>query len=208
MTRVNGVRCGGFTLVEILVAIAILTVITVMAYAGYNELVLQSEMAKEKMDRVRAVQSAVLKLSQDFAQLEPRPVREPLGVGVQPALRADARLGSLVQLTRAGWANPAGIGRSTLQRVEYRLENDVLLRDQHLSLDSVVEDQPSQVKLLDKVRALRIEFLDVQQQWSSEWPRAGTSSLRARPLAIRFDLELEDWGTITRIVEVSNVTTN
>ena len=73
-------KARGFTLVEILVAIAILTVITVMAYAGYNELAHQSELATERMDRVRAVQTTVLKLSQDFEQLEPRPVREPLGV--------------------------------------------------------------------------------------------------------------------------------
>ncbi len=205
----TSMKTRGFTLVEILVAIAILTVITVMAYAGYKELAHQADLANERMDRVRAIQTAVLKLSQDFEQLEPRPVREPIGGGMQPALRADARLGALVQFTRAGWANPAGTGRSTLQRVEYRLENGSLYRDQHLSLDAVVDDQPAQIKLVDKVRAVRFEFLNEIQQWSAEWPRQSTElSIRGRPFAVKFELELEDWGTITRIVEVSNVTVN
>jgi general secretion pathway protein J len=199
----------GFTLIEILVAIAIFTVVGILAMAGYNQLSHQAELANDRMQRVRAVQMAVLKIAQDFEQLEPRPIREPLGTGTQPALRVDARTGTLVQLTHAGWANPAGIGRSTLQRVEYRLDNNILFRDQHLALDSVLNDEPVHIQLLDKVRALRLEFMDLQQQWSPDWPRSGSSiSVRGRPLAVKFELELEDWGTITRIVEVSNVTVN
>ncbi len=202
-------KYSGFTLVEILVAVAIFTVVGILAMGGYNQLQHQSEIANDRMERMRAVQLTVLKLAQDFEQLEPRPVREPLGSGEQPALRVDTRTGALVQLTRAGWANPAGIGRSTLQRVEYRLENDVLFRDQHLALDSVLNDDPIRIRLLDKVRSLKFEFLDVQQQWSSEWPRSGMpESLRGRPLAVKFELELEDWGKITRVIEVSNVTVN
>jgi general secretion pathway protein J len=202
-------KVRGFTLVEILVATAILAIISVLAYGGYNELTQQASIANDQMQRVRAIQTAVLKLSQDFIQLEPRPVREPLGSGTQAALRVDSRTGSLLSLTRSGWANPAGVGRSTLQRVDYRLENDVLFRDQHQSLDSVIDAEPLHLKLLDRVKAIRFEFLDVQQQWSTEWPRAGApASIRGRPLAVKFEIDLEDWGTITRIVEVSNVTIN
>lgn len=196
-------------MIEILVSVAILTIVSVMAYGGYSELTHQAEIANDRMQRVRAVQTAMLKLAQDFEQLESRPVREPLGAGMQPALRADTRTGSLVQLTRAGWSNPAGVGRSTLQRVEYKLEGPVLYREQHAALDSVLNDEPVRIALLDKVRAVRFEFLDVQQQWSTEWPKLGAATgLRGRPLAVKIELELEDWGTITRLVEVSNVTTN
>src|SRR5882724_3693688 len=199
-------KARGFTLVEIFVAIAIFTAVAVLAFGGYNQLVHQSELADARMKRVRAIQTTVLRLSQDFAELEPRPVREPIGSGVQPALYSGSRTGSLVQLTRAGWANPAGIGRSTLQRVEYALEGGVLFRLQHAALDTVLNDEPAKVQLLDAVRGLRFSFLDVQQQWSPDWPRPGQqASVRGRPLAVRIELELEDWGTITRLVEVSNV---
>jgi len=191
------------------VAVAIFTVVGILAMSGYNQLSRHGEIAAERMARVRAVQTAMLKLTQDFAQLEPRPVREPLGSNLQPALRADPRTGAVVQLTRAGWPNPAGIGRSTLQRVEYRWENDVLYRDQHGALDAVLDAEPLRLKLLDKVRAIRFEYLDVQQQWSKEWPRVGAPpGSRGRPLAVKIELELEDWGTITRIVEVSNAAVN
>jgi general secretion pathway protein J len=202
-------KTRGFTLVEILVAIAILAVMTALAYGGYNQLSRQSDMANERMQRARAIQNAVLRLAQDFEELEPRPVREPIGAGVQPALYVGAKSGGLVQLTRAGWANPAGIGRPTLQRVQYSLDGGKLIREQRAVLDAVLDDEPVKIELLDNVKNVHIEFLDVQQQWSPDWPRAGApAALRARPLAVRFDLELEDWGTITRIVEISNATIN
>ena len=202
-------KTRGFTLVEVLVAVAILGIVSIMAYSGYNELSSQAQIANDRMQRVRSVQTAMLKLAQDFEQLDARPVREPMGAGTQPALRADTRTGSLVQLTHAGWANPAGIGRSTLQRVEYKLEGTVLYREQHRALDSVLNDAPVRVALLEKVHTIRFEFLDLQQQWSNEWPRLGTAvGPRGRPLAVRITVELEDWGTITRTIEVSNVTAN
>jgi general secretion pathway protein J len=202
-------KTRGFTLVEILVAITILTVVGFLAMGGYNQLLHQSELADNRMKRVRAIQSAVLKLSQDFAELEPRPVREPIGAGMQPALSTGSRVNALVQLTRAGWANPAGISRPTLQRVEYSLDNGTLYRTQHAVLDAIINDEPIKIALLDNVKSLRIDFLDVQQQWSPDWPRPGQqNSFRARPLAARFELELEDWGSISRVVEVSNVTVN
>lgn len=197
----------GFTLIEILVAIAIFTVVGVLAMGGYTQLVTQSEIANQRMQRVRAIQTAMLKLTQDFEQLEPRPVREPIGAGAQPALIA--RAGSEVEFTRAGWANPAGIGRPTLQRVRYSLQDNKLVREYHAALDAVLNDEPKKIELIDQVKSFRVEFLDAQQQWSPDWPRAGgQSSLRARPVAVKIELELDDWGAITRIVEVSNVAVN
>jgi general secretion pathway protein J len=202
-------RTRGFTLIEILVAIAIFAVVSILAYGGYNQLVMQRDLVSDRMQRMRAIQTTMLKLTQDFAQLEPRPVREPIGSGLQPALNSDARAGALVRLTRAGWANPAGVGRSTLQRIDYQLDNGSLIREQYATLDSVLNAEPLKTLLLENVRSLKFEFLDVQQQWAPEWPRPGApSAFRARPLAVKIELELDDWGLITRIVEVSNVTVN
>ena len=55
--------------------------------------------------------------------IEPRPIREPLGESVEPAVRAGDSVEYKLELTRSGWSNPAGLPRSTLQRVAYRLQN-------------------------------------------------------------------------------------
>lgn len=198
-------RGAGFTLVEMLVSIAIFSLIAAMAYGGYNTLVRQSEQANERMARVRAVQRAVTRLTQDFAELEPRPVREPIGDAVEPALRADRRTQYLAFLTRAGWSNPAGLARPTLQRVAYRLEDGKLYRDHWSALDTTLANEPITAELLAEVRALEFRFLDPGGQWQEQWPPLGTApelGRRLRPLAVEIILELDDWGRISRLVEV------
>ena len=75
---------------EVLVAVAIFVIVGALAMGGYNELVKQSDIVEINARRTRAVQRTVQRMVQDFATLEPRPVREPIGDSLEPALRADA----------------------------------------------------------------------------------------------------------------------
>jgi general secretion pathway protein J len=198
----------------------IFAIVAVMAMSGYTELARQSERLTTNIQRVRAVQMAVMRLSQDFAELEPRPIRDQLGSGSVPALLADGRNETIAEFTRAGWSNPAGVPRATLQRVALRLENGKLYRDYWTVLDRTLANQPVQVVLLDQVRAVRLRFMASNRSWSTQWP--ATNSLGAaatpnplnpsgaptsaayslRPIAVELTLELEDWGVITRLIEV------
>lgn len=199
-------RARGFTLVELLVAIAIFVIVGTLAMGGYNELVKQSNIVETNNARSRAVQAAVQRMAQDFATLEPRPVREPLGDSFQPALRADERTEHLVDLTHSGWSNPAGVPRSTLQRVTYRLEEDRLRRDYWYVLDRTLSAEPASTVLLDRVTEVKLRYMDANRRWHQQWPPNGYSApdmLRVRPIAVEITLELEDWGTITRLVEVA-----
>jgi len=196
----------GFTLLEVLIAVAIFTVVGAMAMGGYNELYGQSLIVDENMNRVRSVQTAVMRMSQDFAELEPRPVREPVGDGNQPALSADGRSLDIVSLTRSGWSNSAGLQRSTLQRVTYRLEDDKLYRDQWAVLDRTLATEPLTTLLVERVRSVELRFLDANRAWREAWPvdrNTGLAGQRARPLAVEFTIELEDWGRIVRLIEVA-----
>jgi len=203
----------GFTLLEVLVAVAIFAVVGTLAMTGYTQLARQSEHIEENMKRVRGIQLAVMRFTQDFAELEPRPVRDPLGSAAQPALLADGRSTTLVELTRAGWSNPAAVQRATLQRAAYRLEDNKLYREHWLVLDRTLATEPIRVELLDKVRSVRFRFMDANRVWQEAWPAqnlnsapagltTGAPGMTERPLAVEVVLELEDWGTLTRIIEV------
>jgi general secretion pathway protein J len=200
-------RQHGFTLMEVLVAVAIFAIIGVMALSGYNELSSQGTQANKNSARVRQVQSAVYRMVLDFEQLEPRPVRESLGQSMEPALEAKAGTSPLVMLSRAGWSNPAGIQRSTLQRVTYRIEDGKLYRDYWVVMDRTQTLEPTHTQLLDRVKSASLRFMDFNRQWNEQWPPPGSIAQGAlpnlRPIAVEINLELEDWGKIKRIVEVS-----
>jgi general secretion pathway protein J len=197
---------GGFTLMELLVAMAIFAIVGTLALSGYTELQRQSEYAEQRLERTREVQRAVQTIVQDLAQLEARPVREPLGEARLPALLARDGAEYQVEFTRAGWSNTAGLPRPTLQRVGYRMDQEGLWRDHWPVLDRTLALEPVRRRLLGSVRAVRLRFMTPGREWVDRWPatEGGTDAeSRARPVAIEVVLDLEDWGEIRRIVEVA-----
>ncbi|NJD31934.1 MAG: type II secretion system protein GspJ [Gammaproteobacteria bacterium] len=197
----------GFTLLELLVAIAIFAVVGTLALSGYTELQKQSEYADKRLERTREVQRAVQTITQDLEQIEPRPIREPLGEGQVPAVLAAGSLEYGLQFTRAGWSNTAGVARPTLQRVGYRIDQDGLWRDHWPMLDRTIATEPTRRKLLTGVRSVTFRFMDASRNWVESWPDTsqgaqGTPDPRARPAAIEVNIDLEDWGRIRRVIEV------
>jgi general secretion pathway protein J len=166
-------RARGFTLLEVLVAIFVFAVVALMAYGGYNQLTRQDEIVDRNASRTRAIQSTVQRMAEDFTMLEPRPVREPLGDSIDPALRADKRTETLAELTRSGWSNPAGVSRSTLQRVAYRVQDNKLERAYWNALDRTMSAEPTSAVLLDKVKTVAFRFMDQNQSWHTQWPPLG-----------------------------------
>jgi general secretion pathway protein J len=203
-------KARGFTLVELMVAILILAIMATMAYGAIQNSVANRDIIQANEKRLLEVQTAMRVMTQDFVQLVPRPVRQPVGDGWLPALQGEASGTPLVSFTRGGWANPAGIQRPGLQRVAYVLENGTLRREHWPVLDATLASVTLKRELVTKVRSFRIRYMDVGRQWRESWPVQGVASPGAlpgedlsRPIAVEVTLELEDWGTIMRVIEVA-----
>lgn len=202
-------RTRGFTLIELLVALFISAVIFALGYGALQQALSNRGALQENQDRLSALVNAMRILSQDFGQLAPRPTRSLVGDGADPALLADGRTDTLVTFTRMGWANPAGIQRPALQRVRYAFDNGSLYREHWRVLDPVLGAQPVRRRLLDRVRSVRFRYMENGRSWTDQWPGLVTGGdprqpqLRRRPIAVEVTLELEDFGTVTRLIEVA-----
>lgn len=197
---------SGFTLIEVLVALAIFGVMTALAYAALGSSLSNADFLSERMDRLQAVQRAVRHLSSDLMQTAPRPVRQPLGDTSSPALFTSLSGNFALELTHGGWGNPAGLPRGTLQRSAYRLEEDELVRYHWTVLDQTFSNEPVAVVLLDNVDSLLFRYLADNGEWSEVWPpqgQPGAGDPRARPRAVEILLTLADEGEIRRVLEIA-----
>ena len=221
-------RHRGFTLVELLVALFIAAVMFAIGYGAIRQALASHEALKDSQAHLLELQNAVRVMEQDFVQLAPRPVRQPVGdEPAQPALAGGASgtqtaLNSatttttgplpIVALTRTGWANPRGLQRTGLQRVAYFLENGTLRREHWSVLDPTLASTTVRRDLMTHVKAVTIRYMDVNHQWQDQWPpqtnttlisQAAEARLRQRPLAVEITLDTEDWGKVVRIVEIA-----
>ena len=200
-------RQKAFTLVELLVAMAIVAIIGFMALGGLNTVITQQEIAHARSERWREVQLAMRIVAQDLAQLHPRPTREELGESYQPALLASPNSQFALEFSRGGWANPAGFARGSVLRVAYEWENELLVRYHWPVMDRTLDTPPVRAELLSGVENVEIRFLDSGGQWHLDWPpldAAGPGALVARPRAVEFGVELDDFGQLWRLIETSN----
>lgn len=204
-------RQRGFTLIEVVVAMFVAAVMMAIGYSALNQALQNRERVAQAQTRLVELQTAMRVMSQDFAQIEPRPIRDVLGSGTEAALLADPRTQTLVTFTRAGWANPSGLARSTMQRVAYAFEAGKLTRVHWPVLDHTQGTPTEQRELLTGLTSVKFRYLASPDEWHEEWPPQGAQAppnapasqlQRLRPLAVEITLETQDFGVITRIVEV------
>jgi general secretion pathway protein J len=210
----RGPASKGFTLLELLVAVFISALMLTLGYGALNQAAAHRDRLDTAQQSLTDLQRAVHLLTQDFAQMAPRPVRDELGRSVEPALQLDPRQSIGVSLTRGGQSLTLGSPRSRLIRVRYVLEGDQLLRLSSPILDRTAASPPWRRQvILQGVEALQIRALGHNRtldQWSDTWPLAaagnsdaGMSILRERPRAIEFRLRTTRYGEIRRVIEVA-----
>ena len=199
-------KVGAFTLIEVLVSLAIFAILAALAYGALGQTIDSAELLNERMDRLQAIQRTMRLLSEDFQQLYPRPIRDELGDDFGPALDTDFQSGFALELTHGGWSNPIVLPRSTLQRSAYRIEDDELIRYHWRVLDRTLANEPLSVTLLDGVESILFRFLQADGEWTEQWPpgnRPGGLGARQRPRAVEIILTLTDEGEISRLLEVA-----
>ncbi len=194
----------GFTLIEIMVAVAIFSLMSVIAWGALSNALDDAEMLTDRMDRLQAIQRAVRLITTDLALAAPRSVRNEIGDTQLPAILSSLSGDFALEVTHGGWGNPAGLPRGTQQRSAYRLEEDQLVRYHWNVLDRTFSNEPVATVLLDDVQSLFFRFYADTGEPTEVWPpQSATNPLRARPRAVEIVLSLGDSGEITRLIEVA-----
>ncbi|ALP54306.1 hypothetical protein Tel_14775 [Candidatus Tenderia electrophaga] len=199
-------RQQGFTLLELVIAIGIFALMSAMAYGGLNSALNTRQHADAQADRLARLQKAMLIMSRDVEQAIGREVRNNYG-DPEPPLRGGGYGSLILEFSRSGRANPMGQQRSHLQRIAYLVAEDRLLRQMWPVLDRAVDTTPYEGVLLEEVEQMDIRFMDDNHEWQPQWPPASSiaspPSHPEMPRALEITIDLEDWGRVRRVFEVT-----
>ncbi|MEZ8101304.1 type II secretion system minor pseudopilin GspJ [Vibrio bivalvicida] len=198
MYRNNRARSQGFTLIEVLVAIAIFASLSVGAYQVLNQVQRSNEVSMERSERLKALQRALVFMDNDFRQMALRQSRtngeEPSAMLLQwkdYLLDSDAKG---VMFVRSGWHNPQQqFPRGEVSKVGYRIKDKQLQRVWWRYIDTPAGQEGIVMPLLDGVDSFEMRFFD-GKKWQKNW-----ETKLALPQAVALNLELEDYGKIERI---------
>ena len=196
---------NGFTLIELVVAMAVFAIMAAIAYSGLNNVLLAREQTDLHSEQLHQLQLAVSWIARDVEQAVDRGARSEYGEAMPPLVGNDFE-GYLLELTRGGWRNPANQARSNLQRVAYAVRDEQLVRAYWRVLDRAEDSKAYENVLLDGVKGVEIRYLASDNEWHTSWPvqllGATNNNAPTLPKAVEFNIDTKQFGKITRLLQV------
>lgn len=211
----------GFTLIEVLIAMALTVVVATIAYSGLSAVIDSLDQTRQAMNRTTELSKALRLLSRDVNQSVNRSIRDELGF-TEPAMIGGDSYRGMLGLTRTGWMSMGSTPRSHLERVYYYLDDNTLYRMRSTVLDRSYRLDPDNptvpgdgaVAMLEGVTRFEVVFLSPElisslpsrpsdgaldtSRWLRDWGVEGTPN-QDLPVALEIRLTIDGLGDMERV---------
>ena len=195
MSARRAAKRSGFTLLEVLIAIAIVALLALMGYRAVSALTESESRLSGEAARWRTLDLFFSRLEADLREAVPRPARS--GTAREPAwlAAADAAGNGALAFSRAGSdfaIDPGSAG----QRLGYRLRNGSIEVLYWPGYDRPRDSEPTAYALLSGVTQFHLSYLTATGRWVDSWPLADEADLpRAARVAVTLASgeEIERW---------------
>ena len=194
---VNTRSSRGFTLLELLVAVAIFAVVAALAWGGLDTIVRARRVLDDDAANLARLQRALGRFDRDFSAAVPRPIRNERGQLV-PAL-----VGGSEKIEASTWqpvAN-AGAAGSVLQRVSWACVDGQLRRTRWAAPDRTAATSNEERMLLDKISRCRLRYVAQDGTLAQRWPLPEMPA-NTLPRGIEFGFHLQGHGEFLRVIEL------
>ena len=189
-----------FTLVELLVALAIFALLAGFAYRGLHSMLDSREALQKETRKWRDVALFVGRIERDLAAVLPaQPQTNAIAHRPAPVTSVveTAANGDGLALTRSGNLLQEN-ALAAPQRIAYRLRDGAVERLMWTSVDPAPREEPGAVRVLGSVSSLGFRFLMQNGEWRTSWGVADPTM----PAAVEVSVRLASGETIVRLVDL------
>lgn len=193
------VRAPGFTLIEVLISLALFALISGVAYRGFAAVLDTRARLEEETSKWRDLSTAFALVGQAVGSSIDRPVRDEDNrvsasfAGVASPRRAGD---ALLEFTRTGFPGRSG-ALADLQRVGFALTDGRLVQYHWPALDRAPRSPAQTTTLIEAVQEARVHFLDRQGGWHPSWPLPDRDE--PLPAAVGLSVRLASGEQLARI---------
>ena len=190
-------RQGGFSLIEVVVSIGLLSVMSILAYQALEVVMATNDRSHDTMSQQVNLRRAWAIIQRDLLHMRNRPFNDGLGQLERPYETDLSEFG--VRFSRGGGpmlaSNPSG-----LMRVYYGLDDARnLVRTTWAITASPRYSDGNTRTLLSNVDEVIFEHLSEKNEYSENWPPLNSQSAPMLPKMIRVMIRLKDGDSTSRL---------
>ena len=223
-SAIRNPQCGGFTLLEVLLAMAILAVIMTVVYASFSTAGRNIEQAEAIRDDSDLARTLIARLSDDIANAYVNPLmNSPAMLTIFYGKKEEAEFGtgpgnekirhdSISLTTLTNWRKPDS-KEMELWEVGYFFKEQpdgkgyTLFRREkrQLSKDTPALDGGDEYEITDRVESLKITYSNNGQTWADNgWDSRSSTFGQKMPKAVEIAIALDTGNVYTTRVDVAN----
>ena len=180
----------GFTLIEVLVSIVILSIIAIVSTNFLQSSISAREEGAKKLQNIKELNIASSILRRDMRQILNVPLRDYFVNNLKGNFIADAISNSIVFTTLVN----SSFSTSRVRRVEYLYQDKKFIRRQYFADNPYSYEEYFETTLLDEVTDIEFSYM-TNRKWYSVWPIDITTKLKIPELVkitfVKNDLKYE-----------------
>lgn len=194
----------GFTLVEVLIALFIFSIISVGATTALMSSLRGQAQMSDRLDDISELETMRGLIKSDMASLELYQRRDAYG-GFEPyVIQADGQV--LFDFTRSGRSNPLGDPRGDLQHITYLFEDGNLIRRSFSHINPAPQSSYIDRVLLTGLSKVDLGFLTFASDLGLTIEQNDVRLAAGQPSdflnALKLDMEFDTGETLTQFFEV------
>jgi len=199
MARLEHYRNNGFTLVEVLIALFVYTVVITIVSVALTNMLNTSNTSIKEIIYFNKLQRIMLMLQRDLIQTSKRPILDADN-NLQPAFIFPSPEESFLLSFSSHIGNNLFPQEHTsdIRRIGYRYRNNALYRIVWPVLDRV-NNHYQERKMLGNIKKLSWQFIDNNHVRYTKWPPASSRNNEQLPVAVKLTLILNNGDKIEKL---------